>query len=249
MRTMAGGDLDVAVILGSGLSEAFETRSGLEALPYERFPGSPQATLDGHPGHALAGEWAGRRVVLFGGRVHLYQGFRSTEIVYFVRLAAAAGARTLIVTNAAAGLDPDYVPGDIMLIADQINLTGEAPPMELADEPFVEMVDAYTPRLRVLARDVDPSLREGVYAGVRGPYYETPAEGRALRVLGADAVGMSTVLETIAARALGLDVLGFSFITNAVSTTSATSHAYSLAVASAGADRLATLVEGVLARI
>jgi len=246
---MAGGSLDVAVILGSGLSEAFETRSAFEALPYERFPGSPQATLEGHPGHALAGEWAGRRVALFGGRVHLYQGFRADEVVYFVRLAAAAGARALVVTNAAGALEPTLAPGDILLIGDQINLTGTAPPMELADEPSVEMVDAYSPRLRALARAIDPSLREGIYAGVRGPYYETPAEARALRVLGADAVGMSTVLETMAARALGLEVLGFSFITNAIGTTSATTHANVLAVAGAGADRLAAIVESVIAKL
>jgi purine-nucleoside phosphorylase len=236
------------VILGSGLSDAFERRALLEAIPYERLPSSPQAALDGHPGRALAGVWAGKRVAVFGGRVHLYQGFSPNEVTYFVQLAAATGARTIIATNAAGGLNPALGVGDIMLISDQINLTGVAPLVEFTHQPFVDMVDAYAPRLRDLVRSLDAALPEGVYAGVRGPYYETPAEARALRLLGADAVGMSTVLETLAARALGLEVLGFSFIANAIGPTTL-SHDDVLAAVRAGADRLAELVERTIARL
>ena len=242
---LAGGQLDVAVILGSGLSEAFEQRTTLRSLPYERFPSSPHATLEGHPGHALGGAWAGKRVALFAGRVHLYQGFSPNEVSYFVQLVAAAGARVLIATNAAGGLTPEFPAGDLMLIADQLNLTGMAPLVELSHEPFVDMVDAYSPRLRTLVRGLDPSLHEGVYAGVRGPYYETPAEARALRVLGADAVGMSTVLETLAARALGLEVLGISVIANTIGP-APSSHADVLTAARPAAQRLAALIEQAL---
>jgi purine-nucleoside phosphorylase len=234
------------VILGSGLSEAFATRADLDSIPYDRLPDSPHALLEGHPGVVRVGVWEGKRVALFLGRVHLYQGFSPNEVTYFVRLAAASQARTLILTNAAGGLGPTLRAGDLMVIADQINLTGAAPLLELSSEPFVDMVGAYSARLRALVAGIEPSLREGVYAGVRGPYYETPAEARALRALGADAVGMSTVLETLAARALGLEVLGFSVIANAAIEAATVSHADVLSSARAGAERLAGIVERTL---
>jgi purine-nucleoside phosphorylase len=246
LQRSTGGPLDVAVVLGSGLSDAIERRAGLESIPYERLAGSPHAVLDGHPGRALVGVSSGCRVALFAGRVHLYQGFSPNDVSYFVRLAAAAGARTLIVTNAAGGLDPTFGPGDVMVIADQINLTGASPFIERHDGPFVDMSVAYAPRLRALAQDLDPSVREGIYAGVRGPCFETPAEAAALRTLGAHAVGMSTVLETIAARALGLDVLGISLITNALGSGTSVSHVGVVAAAARGGERVAELVLRVL---
>jgi purine-nucleoside phosphorylase len=238
-------------VLGSGLSEAFEGRMDFEAIPYERLHGSPHAVLAGHPGRALIGSWSGKRVALFAGRVHLYQGFSANDVTYFVRLAAMAAARTLVVTNAAGGLDPVLRAGDLMLITDQINLTGASPFFERNEGPFVDMFEAYAPRLRALTRSLSggDELTEGVYAGVRGPSFETRAEAAALRTLGAHAVGMSTVLETIAARALGLEVLGFSLIANPVGIVAPLSHAVVLEAARRCADRLARLVEGVAAAL
>ncbi|MBV9648182.1 MAG: purine-nucleoside phosphorylase [Candidatus Eremiobacteraeota bacterium] len=246
---LAGGIIDVAVIVGSGLSEAFAERTSLRSLPYERLPASPHATLQGHPGRALGGSWAGKRVALFSGRVHLYQGFSPNEVSYFVQLAAAAGAQTLIATNAAGGLNPALAVGDLMLIEDQINLTGMAPMVSLSAEPFVDMVEAYDARLRARVHELEPSVRDGIFAGVRGPYYETPAEARALRTLGADAVGMSTVLETLAARALGLQVVGFSLIANAIGPDAHVRHADVLGTGRAGAQRLADVVERLIATL
>ncbi len=175
--------------------------------------------VDGHPGIAYVGSWSRKRVVAFAGRIHRYQGHSAGEITYLVRLAAAAGAKVLILTNAAGALNEQYAAGELMLIADHLNLTGVTPLDGSLGNPFLNMIDAYSPRLRALARaaaNETPLLREGVYAGLPGPAFETVAEATALRRLGADAVGMSTVLETIAARALGLEVLGISALTNAI---------------------------------
>ncbi|MEO6991075.1 MAG: purine-nucleoside phosphorylase [Candidatus Baltobacteraceae bacterium] len=240
----AGGPLDIAVVLGSGLGTGFGRRDALGAIEYARLAGSPQAHLEGHPGVALLQRWGSHRVVLFAGRVHLYQGFSARDVTYFVRLAASAGIRTIVLTNAAGGLDPAFAPGDLMLIADQLNFTGTAPLLET--EGFLSMADAYAPHLRVLAHRVEPSLREGIYAGVRGPAYETPAEAAALRNLGADAVGMSTVLETIAARALGLDVLGLSLIANAIARGRSVSHDEVLAAVAESSARFAAVVEAIV---
>ncbi|GAC1299982.1 MAG: hypothetical protein NVSMB19_05610 [Vulcanimicrobiaceae bacterium] len=200
---------------------------------------------------AVAGRWAGRRVVAFAGRVHLYQGHTPADVVYLVCLAAASGAKTIVLTNAAGALHAAYAAGDVMLVTDHINLTGASPLDAARADAFVDMTDAYAPRLRALVRERAgaPHLREGVYAGVRGPHYETPAEAEALRRLGADAVGMSTVLETIAARSLGLEVLGLSLITNASGASSAVSHQDVLAAARAGSSRIADVVEATLAEL
>jgi purine-nucleoside phosphorylase len=244
----AGGPLDAAVVLGSGLSAGFRDWLPHE-IPYEKL-NLPPATIAGHRGVALVGERAGKRVLAFAGRAHLYQGYSAREVTQSVRLAAACGARTIVLTNAAGGLNEDFAAGDFMLIADHINLTG-ATPLDAKDgaSPFLCTFDAYAPALRAAARAAsgDMPLREGVYAGVRGPAYETPAEARALRLLGADAVGMSTVLETLAARALGLDVLGISLIANAAGAASGVSHGEVLAASERGSEHLARLIEGALA--
>jgi purine-nucleoside phosphorylase len=251
LQRRAGGTLDAAVVLGSGLSGAVQARIDGESIPYSKL-GLPRAKIAGHPGVATAGTWAGKRVVAFAGRVHLYEGHSARAVSYAVRLAAAAGARTIVLTNAAGGLNEAFVRGDVMLLSDHINLTGTTPIDPRRDaQPFLNMADAYAPHLRALAHanSGDIALREGVYAGVTGPAYETPAESQALRRLGADAVGMSMVIETIAARALGLDVLGISLITNTLGQANDVSHDEVLEIAHAGGDRIAFLIESVLGSI
>ena len=208
----------------------------------------PATTVAGHPGIARIGTWGGKRVAAFAGRPHLYEGYDASEVGSLVRLAAAAGAKTIVLTNAAGALDPAYARGDVMLIADQLNLTGATPLVRGARQTFLDMSDAFAPRLRALARGgtaSDTTIHEGVYAGVRGPQYETPAEREALRRLGAHAVGMSTVLEAIAARALDMDVLGISLIANADGAKATVAHADVLAAAAVGGQRIAGIVDGV----
>jgi purine-nucleoside phosphorylase len=211
---------------------------------------APKLQIAGHRGVARVGECAGKRVAAFAGRAHLYAGFDPKDVTYLVRLAAACGAKTIVLTNAAGGLNHDYERGTLMLIADHINLTGATPLGHNAPDPFLAMTGAYAPHLREVARAAaeGATLPEGIYAGVRGPQYETPAESEALRRLGADAVGMSTVLETIAARALGLDVLGISLITNAAGG-QAVSHADVLAASAENGERVARLVESVISAL
>ena len=234
-------------MLGSGLASVAREHVDGGEVSYEKLEGAPLGTLAGHPGVARIGTWAGVRVVAFAGRAHLYQGFDAREVTYFVRLAAALAARTLVLTNAAGGLNERFSAGDVMLISDQLNLTGCSISIASAETPFLNVIDAYDPRLRALAREsAGIELHEGVYAGVRGPAFETPAEARALRLLGADAVGMSTVLETLAARALGLDVLGLSLISNLVGPARHVSHTEVLAASQRSAGRLARVIEGFL---
>jgi purine-nucleoside phosphorylase len=220
LEDAAGGHIDVAVVLGSGLSSALRDVMPHVSLPYDILLGMPVASLRGHAGEVLVGTWHGKRIAAFAGRVHLYQGFSPMQVTTAVRLAQAAGAKLLVVTNAAGSVNPQFEPGDLMLISDHLNLTGRNPLIGWPhDNPFVDMSDAYSSRLRAMVKTVatpEHRLREGVYAGLQGPNYETPAEARYLRTIGADAVGMSTVLETIFARFLGMGVLGLSMITNVV---------------------------------
>ncbi len=247
------GELDAAIVLGSGLSELLGGEEWAERALFSRVAyaeiGMPVAQLAGHAGHALIGRWHGKRVLAFAGRVHGYQGFAARDVTRNVAIAAERGAKTLLLTNAAGALNPQFAAGDLMLIGDHINLTGMNPLVGSGiANPFVNMTDAYSPTLRKLAHSLDPNLREGVYAGLMGPTYETPAEARYLRAIGADAVGMSTVLETIAARAKGLDVFGVSLITNAVAAPE-TSHSEVTDVAKSAAPRLAALLDGLLERL
>ncbi len=187
-------------------------------------------------------------VLLLMGRQHLYEGYRPSDVVHPVSAAIAAGVDTVVLTNAAGGIRDGLRVGDPVLISDHLNLTGRTP---LVGATFVDLVDAWDPELRSLAREIDPSLTEGVYAGLTGPQYETPAEIRMLRTIGADLVGMSTVLEVITARALGARVLGISLVTNlAAGVTGAhLSHAEVLAEGHAAAPRLGKLLRGVLERL
>ena len=215
-----GGPHEVAVICGSGWAEASIGLGEADAQMYtSAIAGFAESTVEGHRGtvHSL---WVGsRRVLLFLGRLHLYEGHDPTTVVHGVRAAVMAGCQTVILTNAAGSIDPDNGVGSGVLISDHINLTGQSPlggdpPPEPHGSRFVDLTEVYTPRLRELAREVDPDLAEGVYAALPGPHFETPAEIRMLRTMGADLVGMSTALEAIAAHHLGAEVLGLSLVTN-----------------------------------
>lgn len=203
---------EVAVVLGSGWGPAAEALGTPETeVAMAELPGFLSPSADGHRGQVLSVAVGDRRVLVLVGRIHAYEGFDLGQVVHPVRTACAAGAKVVVLTNAAGGLRPEYRVGQPVLISDHLNLTARSP---LIGAQFVDLVDAYSPRLRALARSVEESLAEGVYAALPGPHYETPAEIRMLRTLGADLVGMSTVHETIAARAAGAEVLGVSLVTN-----------------------------------
>jgi purine-nucleoside phosphorylase len=243
------GEHDVAIVLGSGWAPALSALGSTTAvLPMAELPGFTPPTAVGHTGQVLSVEIAGRRVLVLAGRVHAYEGHDLQHVVHPVRTACAAGARVIVLTNAAGGLRAEFEVGQPVLISDHMNLTSRSP---LTGPQFVDMVDAYAPRLRKLAREVDPTLTEGVYAGLPGPQYETPAEIRMLRMLGADLVGMSTVHETIAARAAGAEVLGVSLVTNPAAgmTGEPLSHVDVLAAGAASATRMGALLADVVTRL
>jgi purine-nucleoside phosphorylase len=260
---VGGTGIEVAVVLGSGLASVGDRFAGARSAPYSSLPGFPETTVAGHPGRIVVGniDKAGhRKVMLLCGRVHGYEGYPASEVGFGVRVAAALGARTLIVTNAAGGVDPSLAPGEIVAISDQINLTGLSPLTGPNDERlgprFPDMTDAYAPALRDLAqaaaREVfGKPLNEAIYAGMAGPAYETPAEVRLLRTLGAGLVGMSTVLEVIAARHAGLSVLGLSLVSNHAAgvTREPLRHEDVTRAAAAGADSMGKLVAAVIARL
>jgi purine-nucleoside phosphorylase len=203
---------DVAVVLGSGWRPAAdEFGAPRSEVPLGELPGFRRPEVPGQGGTARSVEIDGRRVLVLLGRTHYYEGHGVPQVVHGVRTAAAAGCRTIVLTNAAGGLRAGMSVGQPVLIADHLNLTAVSP---LRGANFVDLTDLYSPRLRAIAQQIDPSLEEGVYAGLPGPHFETPAEIRMLRALGADLVGMSTVLEAIAARAAGVEVFGLSLVTN-----------------------------------
>jgi len=240
---------DVAIVLGSGWAPAVAALGSATAvLPMAELPGFLPPTAVGHPGQLLSVGIGAHRVLVLAGRIHPYEGHDLQHVVHPVRAACAAGARVLVITNATGAVCEDFEVGQPVLISDHLNLTGRSP---LVGAQFVDMVDAYAPRLRVLARSIDPALPEGVYAGLPGPHYETPAEIRMLRTLGADLVGMSTVHETIAARAAGAEVLGVSLVTNMAAgiTGEPLSHAEVLAAGAASATRMGALLADVVARL
>jgi purine-nucleoside phosphorylase len=212
----------IGLILGSGLGSYADTFSEKTVIPYHQLPHFPKAGVPGHPGNLILGEAEGITAVALQGRVHRYEGYTMAEVAFPVRVLGALGIRQLIVTNAAGGLDPEFKPGDLMLITDHINLMGGNPligrNIEEFGPRFPDMSEAYDPAMREVvlrtAAERGVALREGVYAGLTGPAYETPAEIRMCRILGADAVGMSTVPEVMVASHMGIHVLGISCITN-----------------------------------
>jgi purine-nucleoside phosphorylase len=213
--------IDTAVVLGSGWRAAADSIGATIAeVPTPVLGGFPPATVAGHESAVRVVDAAGRVVLVFLGRVHAYEGHDVATVVHGVRTAVFAGATTVVLTNAAGAINPDYAVGQPVLVSDHLNLTGRSPltggpPPEGLPARFVDLSDLYSRDLRALARAIEPTLREGVYASLPGPHYETPAEIRMLRTLGADLVGMSTALEAIAARHLGARVLAMSLVTNA----------------------------------
>ena len=217
---------DVLVLLGSGLSGAAEDLgAGEDSVPLDTLPFFPPYTAGGHRAHAWSVDYDGVRLLVLGGRCHLYEGLTPVEVVHPLRTGIAAGCRTVILTAAAGGIRDDLDTGSVMVVEDHLNLTGRSP---LIGPDFVDMADAYSPRLRAVAlTTAEPASsvlagRPGVYAQLPGPQFETPAEIRMLRTAGADVVGMSMALETIAARQAGADVLGLALITNPAATGDAT---------------------------
>ena len=240
------------MVLGSGLSAAARFVEPSAEIPYGEIPEWPQPAVEGHHGRLIAGEVRGKRVLALCGRVHLYEGFSPAEVALGVRVAGRLGTRVLVVTNAAGAVDPAFVPGSLILIADHLNFQGASPLAgpdgETFGSRFVDMTEAYSARLRRLARQAAArcgiELGEAVYAAVLGPNFETPAEIRFLRTAGAGLVGMSTVQEVIAARQMGIEVLGLSCATNPAAGVSSQplSHLEVLEVAGRAAGRLERLL-------
>lgn len=256
VRARDGRVPDVAMILGSGLGALADEFEDITALPFTDVPGFPPAAVTGHAGRLVIGRLEGRAVIALQGRFHLYEGHDAATITLPVRLMLALGARRLIVTNAAGGINRSFRPGDLMLIEDHINLMMRNPligPVLAGDTRFPDMTEAYDRPLRALAMRVGETqgvrLVSGVYAAVLGPSYETPAEIRMLERLGADAIGMSTVPEVIVARARGVPVLGISLITNAAAgvTGEPLSHDEVVAAGVEARQRFTRLIRGVLA--
>jgi purine-nucleoside phosphorylase len=244
---------DAAVVLGSGWLPAAEVLAAASStaaveVGVADLPGFAPTGVSGHRGVVRSVTVGRRRVLVFLGRTHLYEGHGVETVVHGVRTATAAGARAVVLTNAAGGLDPTHRVGQAVLVSDHLNLTARSP---LVGPRFVDLTDLYSARLRALARAADPALTEGVYAALPGPHYETPAEIRMLRGLGADLVGMSTALEAIAAREAGAEVLAVSLVTNAAAgvTGEPLDHAEVLAAGAASAERVGRLLAAVLDRL
>jgi purine-nucleoside phosphorylase len=255
----------VALILGSGLGDLVEAVEGPVEVPYSAVPNVCQSTVLGHVGKFVLGHLAGRPVVVMQGRLHYYEGYSLVQTTFPLRVMRGLGAEVLIVTNASGGLNPSFHVGDIMRIVDQLNFLGMAgqSPLYGPNDPevgprFVEMQDAYDPRLGALADEVASALglelRHGVYAQLSGPTFESPAEVKMLRVLGADATGMSTAAEVVVARHGGMKVLGFSLVTNVAGAETALEpgadpHHAVLAAGKRAIPRLVAMIKGVLERM
>jgi purine-nucleoside phosphorylase len=238
------------IVLGSGLGPFVDAIEVKESISFSEVRGLPESRVPGHAGRFLLAHIGSQRVLIAQGRVHLYEGRTAREVTAFVRLMAAVGVERLVLTNAAGSLNAAFAPGGWMMLRDHLNLTGTSP--LLGGPNFIDMSAVYSAKLRAhlaaIAAEERTVLHEGVYAGLLGPQYETPAEIRMLRTLGADAVGMSTVLEAIEARAHGIEVAAFSCLTNwAAGMQSTLSHAEVLAVGQQAGPKLARLLMRALA--
>jgi purine-nucleoside phosphorylase len=248
----------VGLVLGSGLGDFAETLDGLVKIPYGDLPHMAASEVVGHAGNFCFGDVEGTPIVCMQGRVHLYEGHSSDKVVHGVRTMARLGARSVLLTNAAGGLEPTWAAGDLMVVSDHLNLTGSSPLVGPEDESvgprFPDMTDVYDPALRAwlhdAARAAGLALCEGVYAGLLGPQYETPAEVRMIRGFGAHAVGMSTVHEVIALRHMGVRVGALSCITNLAAGIAGRPLAHAEVEATARSRRadLVTLIRGWVAR-
>lgn len=249
LRSRTGVDsYDIALVMGSGWAPAADLLGeGRDELPTAELPGFLPPGVEGHSGTVRGIVDGDRNVLAFLGRTHLYEGHGTDAVVHNVRTAVAAGAKTIVLTNAAGGINSTYSVGSPVLIADHLNMTARSP---LTGATFVDLTDTYSAELRTLAREVDPRLPEGVYAAMPGPHFETPAEIRMLRTLGADLVGMSTVLEAIAARAAGVEVFGLSLVTNLAAgiTGEPLNHEEVLEAGRASAERMGTLLRDLVTR-
>ncbi|HLA97644.1 MAG TPA: purine-nucleoside phosphorylase [Anaerolineales bacterium] len=252
----------IALILGSGLGSLAEAVADAALIPYQELPSWPASTVQGHQGRLVIGQLEGRQVMIMQGRAHYYEGYSIAQIGLPVRVSQRLGARTLIVTNAAGAVNPDYTPGDLMLITDHLNLIGMAglnplrgPNLDTLGPRFPDMSQAYDRQLGDLARQVaqenDIRLQEGVYVCLAGPSFETPADLRFLRSAGVDAVGMSTVPEVTVARHGGQRTLGVSGISNKANLdgNTITTHEEVLQAGEIIVPKLATLLKGVLRRL
>ena len=252
---------DVAVVLGSGWAPAADAvaaalGAAVTEVPVADLGGFAASTVPGHAGAVRLLVTDGLRLLVFLGRTHLYEGHPAATVVHGVRTAVAAGCRVVVLTNAAGGIRTGYQVGQPVLIRDHLNLTGRSPlsgppPPEGYPPRFADLTEVYSARLRALARASDPGLAEGVYAALPGPHYETPAEIRMLRTLGADLVGMSTVLEAIAARHLGGEVLGISLVTNLAAGLAdhGLDHAEVIAAGAEAAGRIGALLASILPQV
>lgn len=254
IRQRSGGDHDVALVLGSGWIDAVSafTADGageeLTEMALADLPGFPAPKVEGHGGSAKSIRIGDKNALVFLGRTHLYEGLGIETVVHSVRTAVMAGAKVIILTNACGGINTEYSVGQPVLIKDHISLTGVSP---LSGATFVDLTDLYSARLRELVKSIDPSLVEGVYAHWRGPAYETPAEIRMMRAMGADLVGMSTVPEAIAAHAMGAEVLGVSLVTNAAAGVTGVKldHHEVIAAGKASAQRMGLLLRDVIRKL
>lgn len=239
---------DVALVMGSGWVPAADRLGEATAeIDVAALPGFAAPSVQGHVGKIRSIPVGDKRALVLLGRTHLYEGRGVAAVVHGIRTAVAAGARLIVLTNAAGGLRQGMTPGDPVLISDHLNLTATSP---ITGANFVDLTDLYSPRLRALAQSIDPSLAEGVYAQLPGPHFETPAEIRMLRTLGADLVGMSTVLEAIAAREAGAEVFGLSLVTNLAAgmTGEPLNHEEVLATGQAAAVRMGDLLAELVAQ-
>lgn len=251
--------MSVGVILGSGLGSFADTLENRVERPYSDIPGWPVSTAAGHAGKLVTGRLDGIDLIVAAGRAHLYEGYTAQEVAYPIREMLWRGMRALVITNAAGGINVSYKPGDLVLISDHINLMGVNPLTGLNDESFgprfPDMSEPYSREYREIARQAGAALgltlNEGVYAALPGPSYETPAEIRYLRTIGADLVGMSTVPEVIAAIHMGIKVLGISCVTNMAAgiLPQKLSHADVLETGERVKDKLGTLLGAVLPRL
>jgi len=248
----AGFTPSVAIVLGSGLSSLAKSLVGGDPIPYGEIEGMPVSAIEGHEGALYAAKVSGVPVAAFAGRVHMYEGHSPQVATHAIQQVIEEGCGIVVLTNAAGGIDKDLEVGAPCLISDHLNLTGTNPligPHDNRGPRFLDLSEVYDKELRALAHSVDDDLKEGVYAGLIGPTYETPAEVRMLRTLGASLVGMSTVLEAIAAHYLGARVLGISVVTNLAAGVSPQplSHDEVAEVGRRAAARLERLLKGVIA--
>jgi purine-nucleoside phosphorylase len=250
LRERTGGaDHDIALVMGSGWLPAADALGAADhEIPLAELPGFSAPAVAGHGGTVRSVTLGDRRLLIFLGRTHYYEGKGVAAVVHGVRTAAAAGVKTLVLTNGCGGLNPAWAPGTPVLISDHINMTATSP---LEGANFVDLTDLYSSRLRALCKEADPSLDEGVYVQLPGPHYETPAEIGMVRAIGGDLVGMSTTLEAIAARAEGMEILGISLVTNAAAgmTGEPLNHEEVLEAGKAAATRMGALLGDVLPRI